>query len=251
MHELIQILTREGPKTFADFMEWVLYHPEHGYYISQREKIGRGGDYYTNSDVHPVFGHLIAGQLEEMWRILGRGEFTVVEMGAGKGWLCYDVLTHIKRRFPEFFEAIEYKIIEISKHHIGKQSGILKEFESTVSWESLHVKGLQVYPVIGCVLSNEFVDSLPVHQVIVKDGSLREIYVTVQNGEFCEFLDEPSDPRLKEYFEEMSIHLKEGQRAEVNLKALEWIKRVARSVKRGFVITIDYGFLANDLYSDR
>ncbi|GJQ59388.1 MAG: SAM-dependent methyltransferase [Candidatus Scalindua sp.] len=247
---LINDVIKEGSKTFADFMGWALYHPEHGYYTSQREKIGREGDYYTSSDVHPVFGQLIGRQLEEMWRILGKGEFTVVEMGAGKGWLCYDVLTYIKGHFPEFFETIEYKIVEISRYHIGKQSEILKEFEAKVSWESSPVDRLFVAPLVGCVLSNEFVDSLPVHQVVVKDGSLREVYVTVKDGELCEVFDGPSTPLLEEYFEELSIQLKEGQRAEVNLKSLEWMKRVALNVKRGFVVTIDYGYLASDLYSD-
>ncbi len=249
-NELINILAKEGPKTFANFMEWALYHPEYGYYTSEKEKIGRGGDFYTNSDVHPVFGQLIARQLEEMWRILGEEEFTVVEMGAGKGWLCYDILTYIKRYFPEFFETIKFKIVEISRYHRGRQFDLLREFEGKVSWETLSDNGFTVDPLVGCFLSNEFVDSLPVHRVIVKEGSLKELYVTVQGGEFREILDEPSDPLLKEYFEELSIPLKEGQCAEVNLKALEWMKSIALNMKKGFVVTIDYGYLANDLYSD-
>ncbi|MDR4505141.1 MAG: SAM-dependent methyltransferase [Candidatus Scalindua sp.] len=248
--ELISVLIKEGPITFAKFMEWALYHPEHGYYTSQKEKIGRRGDYYTSSDVHPVFGQLIARQLEEMWRILGRREFTVVEMGAGKGWLCHDVLTYARSCFPEFFNKLEYKIIEISKYHVRRQSDLLQEFETKVSWESFSVDGLSAAPLVGCFLSNEFVDSHPVHRVIVKDGSLRELYVTVKNGEFSEIADEPSEPLIKEYFGELSIPLKEGQRAEVNLKALEWMKSTASNLKKGFVITIDYGYLARDLYSD-
>ncbi len=248
--EIVNSIAKKGKITFADYMDMALYHPKHGYYTSEKEKIGKKGDYYTSSDVHPVFGELIAGQLEQMWKILGKGKFTVVEMGAGKGWLCYDIISFIKDRFPEFFEKIDYKIVEISKNLVVKQSGILKGFEDRISWESFSSDGFSFKPINGCFLSNEFVDSLPVHQVTVQNGCLQEIYVTTRDGEFLEITDELSDPALKDYFKELSINLKEGQRAEVNLKALNWIRNISHYLKRGFIITIDYGYLAKDLYSE-
>jgi len=81
-----------------------LYHPGYGYYTSGKEKIGKRGDFYTSSDVHSVFGELIARQLEQMWRLLGSNRFTVVEIGAGKGWLCHDILKCVKNEYPELFE---------------------------------------------------------------------------------------------------------------------------------------------------
>ncbi|KKL25085.1 hypothetical protein LCGC14_2408860, partial [marine sediment metagenome] len=117
--EIVNLIVKKGKITFADYMDLALYHPKYGYYTSEKEKIGKRGDYYTSSDVHPVFGELIARQLEQMWKILGKGKFTVVEMGAGKGWLCYDIISFIKDRFPEFFEKIDYKIVEISKNLVA------------------------------------------------------------------------------------------------------------------------------------
>ncbi|MFQ5963150.1 MAG: class I SAM-dependent methyltransferase [Candidatus Scalinduaceae bacterium] len=247
---IIDLIEKKGKITFEEFMDLALYHPEHGYYTYKNERIGKRGDFYTSSDVHPVFGELIARQLEQMWRLLESGNFTVVEMGAGKGWLCYDIISFIKDKFPDFFEKLDYKIVEISKDFVKKQSGILKEFEDKIKWESFSSDGFTFEPVNGCFLSNEFIDSLPVHQVIVENGCLREIYVETNNGEFFEIIDELSIPKLKDYFKELNVNLNEGQKAEVNLKALDWMRNVSSFLKRGFVITIDYGYLAEDLYSE-
>ncbi len=248
--EIVDLINGKGKITFADFMELALYHPEHGYYTSGKEKIGKRGDYYTSSDVHSVFGELIARQLEEMWRLLGSNRFTVVEIGAGKGWLCYDILNFIRNEYPEFFEKIDYKIVEISQNLIERQSNTLKGLEGKISWESFSEDGFSFNPIEGCFLSNEFIDSLPVHQVIVENNCLKEIYVTIKDDLFCEKIDELSSPELRDYFKVFKINLRDGQRAEVNLKALDWVRKISRYLNRGFVITIDYGHLAEELYSE-
>ncbi len=248
--EISNLIHRRGKITFDDYMDLALYHPEYGYYTSGKEKIGKKGDYYTSSDVHSVFGELIARQLEQMWQLLGSNRFTVVEIGAGKGWLCHDILNYIRNEYSEFFEKIDYKIVEISQNLIERQSNTVKGLEGKVSWESFSEDGFSFEPIEGCFLSNEFVDSLPVHQVVVENDCLKEIYVTIQNGEFCEKTDDLSSPELRYYFDNSKTYLKEGQRAEVNLKALDWIKNISQYLKRGFVITIDYGHLAEDLYSE-
>ncbi len=248
--EIVGLINKKGKITFADFMELALYHPRHGYYNSEKEKIGRMGDYYTSSDVHPVFGVLIARQLEQMWRLLGKNKFTIVEIGAGKGWLCYDIINRVRNEYPGFFEKMDYKIVEISQNLIEKQSDTLKGMEEKVSWGSFSTDGLSIGSVEGCFLSNEFVDSLPVHQVVVENNRLKEIYVTKKNGMLCEVIDELSSSVLRNYFQESKINLKEGQRAEVNIKALDWMRNISSCLRRGFVITIDYGHLAEDLYSE-
>ena len=248
--EIVELTDKRGKITFADFMELVLYHPEHGYYTSGKEKIGKKGDYYTSSDVHSVFGELIARQLEQMWRLLGSDRFTVVEIGAGKGWLCHDILNHIRNEYPEFFEKIDYKIVEVSQNLIERQSNTLKGLEEKVSWDSFSEDGFSFRPIEGCFLSNEFADSLPVHQVIVEDNCLKEIYVTINDNKFCEVIDDLSDPLLEDYFAKSKIDLKEGQRAEINLKTLDWVRNISCCLSRGFVITIDYGHLAEELYSE-
>ena len=248
--DIVSLINRKGKITFANFMELALYHPKHGYYSSGKEKIGKRGDYYTSSDVHSVFGGLIARQLEQMWRLLGSNRFTVVEIGAGKGWLCHDILNCVRDEYPEFFEKIDYKIVEISRNLIERQSNTLKGLEGKVSWEYFSENKFSFGPIEGCFLSNEFVDSLPVHQVIVENSCLKEIYVTIKDDMFSEKIDGLSSPVLRDYFDNSKIDLKEGQRAEVNLRMLDWVKNISCYLNRGFVITIDYGHLAEELYSE-
>src|SRR4030043_2430639 len=108
----LERIQQKGTIPFVGFMDLVLYHPHHGYYNSPKEKIGPRGDYYTSSSVHPIFGHLIARQLYEMWKVLGRpSPFTIAEMGAGQGLLCSDILHYSRRNLPGFYKVILYLLM--------------------------------------------------------------------------------------------------------------------------------------------
>ena len=99
-------IRRDGPVTFAWFMEQALYHPVHGYYSSGRCAIGRRGDYFTNVSVGSLFGRLLAAQFAEMWELLRRpDDFTIVEQGAHHGDFAADVLCTARAKAPEFFSA--------------------------------------------------------------------------------------------------------------------------------------------------
>ena len=102
---------------------------------------------------------------------------------------------------------------------------------------------------MGCFLSNELVDAFPVHRVIFDQGGLKEVYVTQEDGQLKEEQGEISDPGIAGYLKSMRITLQEGQKAEVNLKALEWMEKVSRSLRKGFVLTIDYGYPSEELYA--
>jgi SAM-dependent MidA family methyltransferase len=253
--ELVRILRERirarGPVTFAEFMDLVLYHPVEGYYHSFREKTGAGGDYYTSPHIHPIFGQLLARQVHQMWEILGRPVlFTLVEMGGGKGLLCWDLLHYCRSQFGDFYRSLHYILAEISTSSVEKQRALLSPFlkERKVEWldpEGLW-KGTQVF--IGCLLSNELIDAFPVHLVQQKDGKLWEIYVAWGDESFQEVLGPPSNPDLEEYFLLYGSPLEEGQRVEVSLKALEWIEKVSKVLQRGFIMTIDYGYEAAELY---
>src|SRR3954454_20654403 len=106
-------IAEAGPLSFAEFMEAALYHPEHGYYASGRAAIGRGGDYFTNVSVGPLFGRLLMRQFAEMWRRMGSpAQFEVVEQGAHAGDLAADVLEGARALEPEFATALRYTIVE-------------------------------------------------------------------------------------------------------------------------------------------
>ncbi len=240
-----------GRIPFAEFMELALYHLPYGYYHSSRQKIGRGGDYYTHPHVHPIFGHLLARQLHQMWEVLGRpSPFFVAEMGAGKGLLCSDILRYCRGHFPDFYEDLLYILAERSPSLLGEQQSLLAPFwgDQKVDWMAPDILLRGEKPFTGCLLSNELIDSFPVHLVYQEKEGLREIFVTHDGNTFQETLEFPSTPLLQDYFRSYACPLAEGQRAEANLRALEWMEGVSQTLTRGFVLTIDYGYEAQELY---
>ncbi|PMB41084.1 hypothetical protein CEN40_21000 [Fischerella thermalis CCMEE 5205] len=261
--------------TFATYMDMALYHPDYGYYSTQAVNIGKRGDFFTSVHLGPDFGELLAEQFVQMWEILGQPvPFSLVEMGAGQGHLALDVLNYLKLRYPNFFAALEYIIVEKSPILRQEQQQRLQEF--TVQIKS-SLEEILSNSIIGCFFSNELVDALPVHQFILEQGQLREIYVTLQQDSivnhqelftspispspliptpFTEITAEPSTPKLAEYFDLVSIQFPEnvypeGYRSEVNLAALDWLSVVADRLQRGYVLTIDYGYPASRYYHPR
>lgn len=236
---LIEKIKDEGPVSFRDFMEIALYYPRLGYYNSAKNKIGKRGDYYTSPVLSSLFGHAIGKQLEEMWLLLNKEPFTVVEYGAGTGAMCYDILKYLKNN-SDLYARLNYYIIEKSEAMIKLQKKSLNE---KVSWyHSIN----EVPGINGCVLSNELLDNFPVHKVIMQD-ELMEVFVGYEN-EFIEVL-QPANDSLKNYFAEQKIILPKGYTTEINRDALNWIKEIADNLDKGFVLTIDYGFPAAELYN--
>lgn len=233
-------------------MDLCLYHPLYGYYRSHGEKIGKRGDYYTNPCVHPMFGGMLAKQIHQMWDLMGRNpDFRIVEFGSGKGLLCHDILCYLRERKPDFFRCVSYQMVETSPFFRREGENLLSGvgLGEKVQWIGPRELERENFRVRGCILSNELIDSFPVHVVTFRGGCLREIYVALQDGGFREELGNLSSNELEGYFERLGIVLDEGQRAEVNLMALEWMEMVGRILTEGFVITIDYGHEAEILYS--
>src|SRR5581483_11276067 len=110
-------IRQRGPILFSRYMELCLYEPELGYYSRARERFGKAGDFYTSSDVHAVFGRLLARQFDEMWRALGSPpRLGLIELGPGRGLFARDVLDWSAKQFPEFFRAVRYHLVEQSAH---------------------------------------------------------------------------------------------------------------------------------------
>lgn len=244
---IIARIEREGRITFRDYMEMALYAPGIGYYTSRREKIGRSGDYVTSPEVSPIFGVMVGRQLSEMWEALGRpAAFEVVEAGAGTGALCRDILRWSRRADQPFHDSLRYTVVEASDALAQRQ-------RETMDSEGLTDKArwLEDMPraVEGCILSNELLDAMPVHRVVAGGGAVREVYVTRGGGSFREELDAPSTPELAAYFERLGLFPGEGCQAEVNLAALDWMRGAATALGRGFLLTFDYGYEADELYA--
>ncbi len=245
--QLCQQIDSAAGIPFAEFMEQALYHPEYGYYTARRDRIGKKGDFFTSSSVHSCFGRLIARQLEQMWQLLGRGSFVIVEQGAGEGHLCLDILDALAETAPQFYASLEYRLIEISPDNRQRQEQLLQHHcvAGRVVWSEL----AELQQVQGCFISNELLDAFPVHLIEKHAGELREVYVVHKDGNFSEELRPLSTHLIKEYFQLVEIEPAEGNRCEVNLAATDWMRQVAGVLARGFVLTIDYGYLAAELYA--
>ncbi len=249
-------ITQNGPIPFVRFMELALYHPQYGYYMrqpdeAQAERIGWSGDFYTSSDVHPILGRAIAAQARQMDELLDHPTpFTIIEMGAGKGLLARDCLAALHARQDDFASRVRYVLIERSPAMQALQRQNLAPWlnqPGLVTWvEGLDALGPQ--SVTGLFFSNELVDAFPVHRIQMVSGQAQELFVDYRDGRFEECLKPLSTPALGQYLQRLNQTWPEGYKTELNLQALEWMEQVARRIDRGFVLTIDYGHTAQDLY---
>lgn len=241
-------IQKKGIITFAEFMDAALYRPEKGYYTSNRVRWGKDGDYLTNVDVSPAFSKLIASQLNQMWQILDcPPQFTIVEIGAGSGKLSLQLKDAVEHSFPEFYGAVVFKLIDINPVSI---KNLINHFHIRNPEKiSFHTAIEDIKPgITGCIISNELIDAFPVHRVVGVADGIKEIYVGWEQGQFVEITSELSNQRLNDYFDKLEIKLEQRQRAEVNLRAVDWIKSAGMLLNKGFVVTIDYGFPARELY---
>ena len=258
-------IRRRGPIPFSRYMELCLYEPELGYYSRPREQFGKAGDFYTSSDVHAVFGRLLARQFEEMWRTLGSPlRLDVLEPGAGRGLFARDVLDWSRKQFPEFFRALHYVLVEQSEHlrdkikerlaeHIAagrcsvcdSMSAVAPTLSATFAENGGAPTSISEYLI---VFANEFFDALPV-EIIDHRGAVR---VTIEQGRFSEIFVEPSPAEL-EFLDRYSVHPEAGERVEVCSAALQWMDRIAQlfAGRSGFAVLIDYGYTREEQLAGR
>jgi SAM-dependent MidA family methyltransferase len=245
---LAERIRRFGPLTFADYMRECLYHPVHGYYSKAESK--RFADYYTSVDVHPIFARLLARQFSEMWESLGRPEeFALVEAGAGVGRFAWQVLDFCEAKVPAFYKALKFVAVERSASRREQAATRSKRHA-----EAGHFTASTEIPAhisTGCLFSNELVDALPVHRVVMDGGAMKEIFVGFRDGHFVEVLAPLSTCAISEYFAAQDIVLSEGQHAEAALEACDWISEIGRRLGRGYVLTVDYGHAAAELFDER
>jgi len=237
-------IREHGPIPFSRYMELCLYDAEFGYYSRHASQFGKAGDFYTSSDVHAVFGRLMARQFDEMWRVLGSPERVVVrELGPGRGLFAQDVLDWSEKKFPGFFHAARYVLDErspplrqrieqtLSRHFESEKAGFPSSGESLATPE--------------IAFANEFFDALPV-EIVSSQGSLR---LELREGHLAEIWVPPSRAEL-EFLDRYSIHPEPGERVEVSLQSLTSMSAVA-DLERGFVVVIDYGYTRDEQLAGR
>jgi SAM-dependent MidA family methyltransferase len=237
-----QEIRERGPIPFSRYMELCLYDNELGYYSRNAAQFGKAGDFYTSSDVHAVFGRLLARQFDEMWRALGSPEqITLKELGPGRGLFAQDVLDWSEKKFPQFFRAMRCVLDERSPALQQRIAGTLSRHVE--SGKAL-LSGTDVSaPTI--IFANEFFDALPV-EILSSEGSLR---IDARDGRFLETWIPPS-PEEREFLDRYSIHPEPGERVEVALQSQAHM-RVAADLERGFMVVIDYGYTHEEQLAGR
>jgi SAM-dependent MidA family methyltransferase len=267
-------IRRDGPISFSRYMQICLYDPTEGYYSRNAEQFGKAGDFYTSSDVHAVFGRLMARQFEEIWRVVDRPAIIeILELGSGRGLFARDVLDWSSKKFPDFFAALRYTLQEASPALVAKLAENLREHITngkaapSVPHQDISVKTplaandvsdeqhrggetrLDASPALpriqrGCpaktpliVFANEFFDALPV-EILSSRGKL---HITAENDRLQEIWSPPTAEEL-EFLDRYSVHPEAGERVEVPLVAQHWMAQIADSIQRGFALIFDYGY---------
>ncbi len=247
MGELLEIIKEEvrlkGAITFERYVELALYHPLYGYYSSGKAAIGKGGDFYTSSQATGMYGRLMA---EVYVRLSETSGPDFVEMGAGEGAFAVDFLGSLARFYPEIYEKCRYFIVESARAMSERQKKALSSFGDKITW----AENLRVLPEInGIFFSNELVDAFPFHRVRQERDRLSEIYVGLRDGKPAEITGRLSTPELAMHFNRLMLILPEGMTTEANLRVSGWMDEIAGRLKKGFVITVDYGYPASEYYS--
>ncbi len=244
-------ISRNGPIPFSRYMELCLYEPELGYYSRAREQFGKAGDFYTSSDVHAVFGRLLARQFKEMWRAMDSpAQVEVIELGPGRGLFARDVLDWSAKQFPNFSRSLHYALVDQSPHLREKLRERLQQHLETGTcgvFDSLEAAMVTAGENI-IIFGNEFFDALPV-EVIDHRGSVRVGY---ENGRFVEAFVAASAAE-DEFLDRYGVHPEGGERIEAPLLSLNWMERIASAFRgrRGFLILIDYGYTREEQLAGR
>jgi SAM-dependent MidA family methyltransferase len=247
-------IAASGPITFARYMELALYHSEFGYYRSVRRRPGRSGDFITSPELHPFFGLTIGRHLAWWWDRLGRPKpVTVVEYGSGIGGLAYDTIAGMIDTEPDLRDVLRYRLNEVNSHRLAEALAAMDE-----SGLGDIVAADDGAPVTGVVLANEVADAFPVHRLHWTGIGFEEIRVNWRENEGFVDVPGPLSPEMSAWDPEATLareglaleSLPDGARLEVSPGAAAWMAEVADRIERGYVLLIDYGYPAAELYAD-
>ncbi|WP_017293085.1 class I SAM-dependent methyltransferase [Geminocystis herdmanii] len=257
LNKIFQIINNspEQKITFSQYMDLCLFDRTYGYYNSEKNIIGEEGDFYTSASLSSDLGELLAVQLYQFWEILDKPDnFKLVEMGAGNGNLSYNILNFIINNYPDFTTHIEYIIIEKSAILKEKQQKLLTaKFAHIIPITWTDLNSIPDNSITGCCFSNELIDAMPVHLIRFSDNKLEEIYLTEKDNTLVIKYDSISQEKILEYFDIIGIEFNsnfypKNYQTEVNLEAIEWLKQISDKLKKGYLLSIDYGYTADKYY---
>jgi SAM-dependent MidA family methyltransferase len=229
-------IRREGPISFADYMESALYDPEEGYY-SRGAPIGEGGDFVTSPSVSAAFAATLSRLFARDAAFLP-GDLTFVDVGAGKGRFLSDFARALERDSPDVAARTRLVAVERAPAARGK----------------LAARGFAVFPdvaaapVRGWIFANELYDALPVSRVIgAGDDGIEELRIGLEGERFA-WTHVPAPSAWNAFFSRFGIALEPGQVAEIRPGAADLHRKLARALERGRLVVFDYGHRTRTLY---
>ncbi|MGM7701963.1 class I SAM-dependent methyltransferase [Pseudalkalibacillus sp. Hm43] len=240
-----KIASSNGSIDFATYMETVLYL-EKGYYQNEQPKIGKQGDFYTSSSVHPVFAWIFADYFEQ-YCLNHDLPFRICELGGGTGAFAEQVLDYVKKHKPDRYKELVYEFVEISSEHKNEARSRLSD-HNNVTFHTSIAELQENGPYRGIIFSNELLDALPVHVVEKKGNALFEVKVSFdeENGLY-ELLEPLSDERVLEWLAWSGLTIPEGHRIEIPLSMMDWLDEITHCLGEGLLVTVDYGYQNDEL----
>ena len=250
MRDLLrQRIQQAGPLGFPEFMATALYDPACGYYARGTRQVGRGGDFFTSVSVGPLFGDLLARRFAAEWRHAGRpARWRLIECGAHDGTLAADVLTTLRTLEPQAYDALDYVITEPLPALQAAQRHTLEPFRQHLRILN-EAATLADDPLPGIAFGNELLDALPCHLIEWQNKRWLERAVTVDaDGGFAWQSREITAPDLLAALAPLGENFPDGYRSEVRTGYASLLDPLARGLRHGLMLWIDYGFARPDYY---
>ena len=239
---IVQKIRADGPMNLAEYMELCLGHPEHGYYMT-RDPLGVKGDFTTAPEISQLFGELIGAWIADTWMQMGAPEnFILLECGPGRGTLMSDAL-RVTKNLKGFHDALNLHLLEMSPVLKEMQSATLGRYDAT--WHNDLSTVPHDIPII--VIGNEFLDALPVHQLVWREAGWVERFVGLSNNDTLSIVESKAVEEVTTALIPFLIPPNEGERVEVSLAQRDFLSDLLNIVleQGGSTLFVDYGFIHN------
>jgi len=239
---LIDLIRREGPISIARYMALALGHPEHGYYM-KKDPLGARGDFTTAPEISQMFGELIGLWIADLWQRAGSpAPFHLIELGPGRGTLMADALRAMGL-LPGLRDAARVHLVEMSPTLKAKQEAALQD--TSAQWHASLKDALKGAEGPAIVIANEFLDALPIRQLVRSGASWRERLVGVnENGNSLVPVLSPKAAPEAAMLSPALAHAPEGSIAEICPAALDLEGDLSHYLRihGGAALFIDYGY---------
>ncbi len=238
---LIDQIKQQGPMALGTFIKNAMMHSRFGYYANEStHPIGRQGDFITAPEVSQMFGEMIGAWIIDTWEQMGGGKITLIECGPGRGTLMADIL-RVTQKIPEFIQKVHLQFVETSKSLRKAQKRAVQDYISPkrVSWS----EALSQQKGTCIIIGNEFLDALPIEQVVRRGGEWYQQTIELapkeEDGVFC-FGEKLVDGTL---FPFLPPHAQNDEVYEVSPARIRFIEDCLRIIKDdgGVALFIDYG----------